>query len=318
MLRMSPPAETGAARLTPRQRIAALAIGALLLLALAALAVGAARWFSATPAGQAFLTAFPGSYPLPDAAPVGIPAWVGWQHFLNTFFLLLIVRTGLQVRREKRPAAFWSPRGDPRRRLSLTLWLHLALDIVWVASGVVFVVLLFATGQWMRLVPTSWEVVPNALSAGLQYVSLDWPTENGWVAYNALQQLAYFSIVFLAAPLAIATGVRLSSLWPKNAPRLDRLVPWDATRRIHVGVMWYFIAFTIVHVALVFATGALRNLNHMYAARGSTDPDAFAGDPTGLVIFALSLLVLVAGWVAARPSVLIPLARLFGEVKVRG
>ncbi|MEU5849212.1 hypothetical protein [Saccharopolyspora shandongensis] len=47
-----------------------------------------------------------------------------------------------------------------------------------------------------------WEVFPNALSAALQYASLDWPTENGWVHYNALQQLAYFTTVLVATPLA--------------------------------------------------------------------------------------------------------------------
>jgi len=33
--------------------------------------------------------------------------------------------------------------------------------------------------------------------------------------------------------------------------------------------MVYFVAFTLVHVTLVLATGALRNLNHMYG--GSSD-----------------------------------------------
>ncbi|MEU8247905.1 hypothetical protein [Nonomuraea sp. NPDC048916] len=30
-----------------------------------------------------------------------------------------------------------------------------------------YVVLLFATGQWVRIVPSDWAVVPNALSAAL-------------------------------------------------------------------------------------------------------------------------------------------------------
>ncbi len=119
----------------------------------------------------------------------------------------------------------------------------------------------------MRIVPTSWEVFPNAISAALQYVSLDWPTENGWVNYNSLQQLAYFATVFLAAPLAIATGVRMSGIWPKNATALNKAYPVEWARKIHFPVMLYFVAFIIVHVALVFATGALRNLNHMYAAQ---------------------------------------------------
>ncbi|MEV8782014.1 hypothetical protein AB0082_26795, partial [Klebsiella pneumoniae] len=92
--------------------------------------------------------------------------------------------SGLQFRRQKRPDAFWSPRGNKRRRISLALWFHQAIDVLWIANGVIYIVLLFATGQWMRVVPTSWEVFPNAVSAALQYASLDWPTENGWVNYN--------------------------------------------------------------------------------------------------------------------------------------
>ena len=110
------------------------------------------------------------------------------------------------------------PKGGARpRRLSITVWLHNAFDIVWVLNGLVYVVLLFVSGQWLRIVPTSWDVIPNAISAALQYASLDWPTENGWVNYNGLQLLAYFATVFIAAPLAIITGFRMSVLWPGSA-----------------------------------------------------------------------------------------------------
>ena len=52
---------------------------------------------------QEFLAAYPGEYPLPEGAPVGIPPWLGWQHFFNVFLIVLIIRSGLQVRTEKRP-----------------------------------------------------------------------------------------------------------------------------------------------------------------------------------------------------------------------
>ncbi len=302
---------------SPVQLLGATAVLGVFALALVGIAVLLARFVLALGPGRDFLAAFPGEYPLPDSAPVGLPAWLNWSHFLNSFFLLLIIRTGWQVRREKRPAAFWSPRNNKKRRISLALWFHQALDILWIANGVIFVVLLFVTGQWMRIVPTSWEVFPNALSAALQYASLDWPTENGWVAYNSLQQLSYFAITFVAAPLAIVSGVRLSGVWPKKAEKLSRLYPIEWARRVHFPVMLFFVAFIVVHVALVLATGALRNLNHMYAARGSVDPGEFTGDPTGLLIFAASLLLMAAAWVAARPAVLVPIARLFGEVKQR-
>jgi thiosulfate reductase cytochrome b subunit len=175
---------------------------------------------------------------------------------------------------------------------------------------VLFVVLLFLTGQWMRIIPTSWEVFPNAVSAGLQYVSLDWPTENGWVNYNSLQQLAYFATVFIAAPLAAITGVRMSHVWPKEAKALNKAYPVEWARAVHFPVMIYFVLFIFVHVVLVFATGALRNLNHMYAAQDAVNW-------TGFWIFAVSMLVIAAAWVAARPLVLAPIARLFGKVSGR-
>nr|WP_318244807.1 cytochrome b/b6 domain-containing protein [Microbacterium pullorum] len=287
------------------------------LLVAAALAVFFVRWFLSLDFMQDFLVTYPGEYHLPEGAPVGFPAWLGWQHFFNAFFMVLIIRTGLQVRTEKRPAVFWTPRGDKKGKTSLTIWLHQSLDILWMVNGLLFLVLLFVSGQWMRIVPTSWEVFPNALSAALQYVSLDWPTENGWVNYNALQQLAYFSTVFIAAPLAIITGYRMSGLWPKKNARLNAAYPLEWARKVHFPVMLFFVAFIIVHVALVFATGALRNLNHMYAAQGSVDGVAYADNWTGFWIFIASIVVIAGGWIAARPLVVAPIARLFGTVSGR-
>jgi hypothetical protein len=116
--------------------------------------------------------------------------------------------------------------------------------------------------------------------------------------------------VFIAAPLAIATGVRMSGIWPKNATALNKAYPVEWARAVHFPVMLYFVAFIIVHVTLVFATNALRNLNHMYASQD-------AAGWVGFWIFAASLVVIAAGWVAARPLVLAPIARLFGSVSSR-
>ena len=295
---------------TGAQWTGAVIIGGAGLLFAAAMVVLFVRWFLSLEFMVDFLATYPGEYELPAGAPVGMPGWLGWQHFFNVFLMVLIIRTGLQVRNEKRPSVFWSPRNNNRRKISLNLWFHLSLDLLWVINGVIFVVLLFVTGQWMKIVPTSWEVFPNAISAALQYVSLDWPTENGWVNYNSLQQLAYFATVFIAAPLAAITGVRMGGLWPKDAPRLNRAYPVEWARAVHFPVMLYFVAFIFVHVVLVFATGALRNLNHMYASQDAVNW-------TGFWIFAASLVVIAAAWVAARPLILAPIARLFGKVTAR-
>ena len=260
-----------------------------------------------------FVAQYPGTTPLPEGAPVGLPAWLGWQHFLNMFFILFVIRTGWIIRSKKRPPAFWTPtrfrifRSKPAKRMGLYHWFHIQMDFLWVLNGVVFVVLLIVTGQWMRIVPTSWEIFPNALSAGLQYASLDWPTDNAWVNYNSLQVLAYFTTVFIAAPIAIKTGLRLSPIWPEQG-WLHRVFPEQLARTLHVGVMFYFFVFIVIHVTLVMTTGALRNLNMMYAGNEGSSW-------LGAGIFALSLVVMVIAWFLVRPSILKPIAAFSGKVQ---
>ena len=304
-----PGAKKGGASRSPRQLAALTAVGVVAAAVVAAVLVLAARGLTTITPFRDFLDTFPGSYALPASAPVGIPAWLGWQHFLTGFLMVLIIRTGLQIRAEKRPPAAWTSRRTARK-ISITVWLHQSLDLLWFVNGVVFVVLLAATGQWMRIVPTSWSVFPNALSALQQYISLDWPTEDGWVNYNALQQLSYFAVVFLAAPAAAITGVRMSSVWPKQARRLDRLYPIGWARTVHFPVMIFFVVFIVIHVALVLATGALRNLNHMYGGQDAVNWVGFA-------VFVGSLVVIAAGWLVARPILVAPLASRFGTVSSR-
>ncbi|MBQ3357339.1 MAG: cytochrome b/b6 domain-containing protein [Microbacterium sp.] len=303
------PAASARPRPTWTQGVAVL-FGAAALGVLAAAAVALVRTLLSFPFMQDFLAAFPGEYTSPIAVESGFPAWVNWAHFFNVFLMVLIIRSGLRVRTEKRPTVFWTPRGNPKGKISLTLWFHQALDILWLVNGVVFVVLLIVTGHWVRIVPTSWEVFPNALSAALQYVSFDWPHENGWNNYNSLQQLAYFATVFIAAPLAAITGFRMSGLWPKKAEKLSKAYPVEWARALHFPIMLYFVAFIIAHVALVMLTGFLRNLNHMYASQ-----DAVTW--TGFWVFVVSLVVIVGAWVAARPLVLAPIAKVFGNVSGR-
>lgn len=285
-------------------------LGVLLLLA----AVLGAQAVRDVPEVRSFMQTYPGHSALPANAPVGLPVWLGWQHFFNAFFILLIIRSGWQVRTERRPAAYWTRHNSgifrtksAPQRVSIMLWLHLSLDFLWILNGIVFIVLLVVTGQWMRVVPLGWDVFPNAVSVGIQYLSLNWPTDNGWVNYNSLQLLSYSATIFVAAPLAIATGLRMSSAWPQRARRINAAFPLAMARAIHFPVMLWFAGFTILHVTLVLATGALRNLNHMYASQDNTTW-------LGFWIFAGSLVVMIAAWFAATPLVLRSVAALTGTV----
>ena len=64
----------------------------------------------------------------------------------------------------------------PRRRVVATSWLalpggkniglgrqwHGLVTVAWVANGFLYVGFMFLTGQWRRIVPTSWDVFPSA------------------------------------------------------------------------------------------------------------------------------------------------------------
>lgn len=284
------------------------------LVAGAAAIVLGAQLFRGSEAGASFIAEYPGESHLPDWAPVGFPAWLAWQHGINALLMMFVIKSGWLVRTTRRPTMYWTRRNTgpittkhPPKKLSIELWLHITTDTLWIVNGVVFFVLLFVTGQWLRIVPTNWDIVPNALSSAIQYASLDWPTENGWVNYNGLQVLTYFAVVFVIAPLSILTGLRMSPSWPRTTTRLNGLFPIEAARALHFPLMIAFVAFIVVHVTLVLATGALRNLNHMYAATDATNW-------TGFWIFVASLVVMAGAWIGLRPMTLRVIASTMGDV----
>ena len=280
------------------------------------------------PAVQDFIEQYPGS--VPNDAPEGFPWWLRWQHFLNAIFLVPIVRAGLQIwagrprlywRKPATPGHDWlriqqampdehhwpmredavglNPQlGLPGKRLStgLARWWHLGVTLLWVANGVLFYVLIFATGQWMRIVPTSWDVFPHALSAAIQYASLDFPTQDSWVAYNGLQLITYFLTVFVAAPLAVLTGVLHA---PTLAKRFadSRWLNVEVVRSVHVIVLAYFVVFVIAHVSLVLLTGATTNLNHITLG---TEDSGWAG----FTLFAIAVVVGGVVWALLSPLTL--------------
>ncbi len=287
----------------------------------AALIVLLVRWLLTLPMFADFVHSYPGTSELPSWAPVGFPLWLAILHFLSATFLLFVVLSGWSIRRTRksghRPREFWIRDNDhlvktknPPIRVTLTSWWHLTVDALWVLNGLVYVVLLFSTEQWVRIVPTRWDIIPNAISAGLQYVSLNWPYEDGWMNYNALQLITYFITVFIAAPLAVLTGIRLAPGLAVRWRPLDKAFPLGVARIMHFSVMIWFVAFTIVHVGLVLITAPLRNLNHMYGLRDDTSWVGFG-------VFVVSLIVVAVAWILLRPPRLDAVAELTGSVKRR-
>lgn len=65
-------------------------IGLLLLI----IGIAVAKGLRELPAVADFIAQYPGESELPSHVPIGFPAWLGWQHFLNAFLLIFNIRSG--------------------------------------------------------------------------------------------------------------------------------------------------------------------------------------------------------------------------------
>ena len=164
-------------------------------------------------------------------------------------------------------------------------------------NGAVFYVLLFSTDQWVRLVPTTWEVFPSAASTALQYLSLSFPVDRSWTHYNSLQQITYFLTAFVAAPTSIVTGLLQSPAISNRLGWLGRTLNRQRARSIHFIAMWWFLLYVLAHVTLVFITGARENLNMMFA--GVHDASW-----RGFWLFFIGMILLAIAWAVASPLTL--------------
>ena len=313
----------------------AIPLGVVLLI----LAIAVAQQLRAFPAVQEFIRHYPGDTSSPPVTS-GFPFWLRAQHFLNSFFMLFIIRAGIQIladhprlyfRRDSTPGTewfrfqhdvpqdrLWTSKDDSvtipgwlgipgvRHSVGLARWWHFTFDLLWVINGLIYYVLLFTTDQWQRVVPTSWSVFPNAISTALQYLSLQFPLEHTWTFYNGLQQLAYFVTVFIAAPLAFITGVMQGPAFSNKLDGFARVLNRQLARTIHFIVLSWFLFFIFVHTTLVFITGLRNNLNYMVAG---VNNDSW----TGLLIYIPVMVVIVIIWLMVSP-VTIRYARLVQRV----
>jgi len=289
---------------------------------LALLVVVAARLYAGSSAGQAFITQFP-CIVLAPPVPAGMPAFVRWTHLLSFFFLVLIVRSGVQVLADHPRLYFkahctpgtewfrlrgpvptdrvWTSKEDAimlsplvglpggRHTIGVARHWHFIFDILFVLNGVVYVAFLLSTPWLHRLVPTTVSILPAAGSCAITYLSLHLPSgPSGFFRYDALQQLTYFSVIFILAPLTILTGLAMS-------PALDNRFRWFArlfgnrqiARSIHFVVMLAFLVFFVGHMVLIALTGFTANLNDITLGNNNTNPD-------GVVIWVIVLALVVA------------------------
>ena len=186
-------------------------------------------------------------------ASLSFPIWIRITHYITLLFIGPLIRSGIQIA-GAHPRLYWNDGCNPKQawlnlvrkkvptdRLYTSMddevpvpkWLalpgednlglgrhwHFFSVIFWILNGVVYVVLLFATGEWTRLIPTSWSIVPTAWQTLLTYLSFHIPPASDFRPFDPLQQLAYAGVVFLLAPFMLLTGAAMS-------PAIEARFPW--------------------------------------------------------------------------------------------
>lgn len=233
-------------------------------------------------------------------APQGFPLWLRVCHFLNFAFVTLLIRSGLSILMDHPRLYFnnhctpdsewirltpiivprdrlWTAKDDARyispivgtpgyrHTIGIARVWHFMTVHGFILTGVVFYIMLFISGQWQRVVPTSFGIFGQAWAFWVHYATFHMPPEpNGFYAYNPLQLLAYGGTIFILGPLAILSGLAMSPAVVNRFPDYPRIFGGrQAARSIHFLTMVSFAVFILIHVSLVAITGFTRNLNHI-------------------------------------------------------
>jgi thiosulfate reductase cytochrome b subunit len=94
------------------------------------------------------------------------------------------------------------------------------------------------------------------------------PAASGGPAYGLLQKCAYSFVIFVAAPLMVATGLTMSPAVTAAFPfLLDLFGGYQSARTIHFFASAVLVSFAIVHVVMVARSGFRRQIRAMTLGR---------------------------------------------------
>lgn len=186
-----------------------------------------------------------------EEASLDFPLWVRITHFFNFLFLSLLVRSGIEII-GAHPRFYWNNDCEPgsewldflkKKMPGNKLWIaedeikplnswmalpgqnnlgigrhwHFWSVCGWLITGFIYVGIMLLGPQWDRLIPTSWEIFPQAWDTFLAYASFEIPEHQA--LFNPLQKLAYFLLVFLSTPIQILSGIAMAPAISGRFPR---------------------------------------------------------------------------------------------------
>jgi thiosulfate reductase cytochrome b subunit len=148
--------------------------------------------------------------------------------------------------------------------------LHFLAAWFLVLPGVLYVLIGLLSGHfrthfWPRVREVSPRLVWNDVTAHLRFRI---PTGSGGSRYGLLQKYAYSFVVFVVAPLMVATGLTMSPAVTAAVPGLlDLFGGYQSARTIHFFASATLVLFVIVHVVMVVRSGFRRQIRAMTLGR---------------------------------------------------
>ena len=160
----------------------------------------------------------------------------------------------------------WATLPGPQWLAMGRVW-HFFFAWLFAINGMLFALYALIRGHIHDLTPTGRDLrnLPHEI---VDHVKLHFPTGEAAKRYNALQKLAYFTVIFILGPLVPLTGLTMSPTMDAAFPFL----PWifggrQSARTIHFICAFSFAAFFLVHIAMVVLSGTWNNLRSMITGR---------------------------------------------------
>jgi DMSO/TMAO reductase YedYZ molybdopterin-dependent catalytic subunit len=218
------------------------------------------------------------------------PVWLRIDHWLNVLFLTLLLRSGIEIL-STHPKLYWHDDSTPgtewarfaskqmptdklydtldeeedyhpllalpgHAQLGIGRHWHFVSVIGWILVGLSYYILLFATGQWRRYWPDSWQILPEAYNDIAAYLSFHLPSLLPGEPFDAVQKLTYAAVVFVLAPFQILTGAAQSPAIEARFPRYVGMFGGrQSARSLHFLGLAAFVGFIAIHVTMVILWG---------------------------------------------------------------
>ncbi|MBS0361917.1 MAG: cytochrome b/b6 domain-containing protein [Proteobacteria bacterium] len=206
---------------------------------------------------------------------------IGPWHFNTTGLLGYSGAPGSRV-----PVAFpaWATVPSDRDLADSRHW-HFLFAWLFVLNGLTYWLVGLAWGHIRKdLLPTAKDLRPaNLWHEVVTHAQLKFPKGEEARRYNVLQKGAYLAVALVLLPTMVLTGLCMS-------PGFDAGFRWlvdlfggrQSARSIHFIVAWTLVAFVLLHLFMVVASGTWNNIRSMITGRYAIVPDEAPTSPGGV------------------------------------